>query len=160
MKMRFHFYSFTFSSLHLLENSFAKTSSALFRHLPEYLEGRTPKKNVLSTFKKNFTTAKSRKQGTFFFGVAERSEAVAERFIPHRDFVGKKFGFCSGDTALERKGIVKRICQNFVRVVPPSEARQWRNDSFHIGILLVKSSDFVQKGQPKFRIARHKLKNE
>ena len=75
------------------KNSFAKTSSALFRHLPEYLEGRTPKKNVLSTFKRNFTPAKSRKQGTFFFGVAERSEAVAERFIPHRDFVGKKFGF-------------------------------------------------------------------
>jgi hypothetical protein len=62
------------------KNSFAKTSSALFRHLPEYLEGRTPKKNVLSTFKKNFTPAKSRKQGTFFFGVAERSEAVAERY--------------------------------------------------------------------------------
>src|SRR3989344_5083398 len=35
------------------------------------LEGRTPKKNVLSTFKKNFTPAKSGKQGTFFFGVAE-----------------------------------------------------------------------------------------
>ena len=53
------------------KNSFAKTSSALFRHLPEYLEGRTPKKNVLSIFKKNFTPAKSRKQETFFFGVAE-----------------------------------------------------------------------------------------
>ena len=53
------------------KNSFAKTSSALFRHLPEYLEGRTPKKNVLSIFKKNFTPAKSGKQGTFFFGVAE-----------------------------------------------------------------------------------------
>ncbi len=53
------------------KNSFAKTSSALFRHLPEYLEGRTPKKNVLSIFKKNFTPAKSKKQKTFFFGVAE-----------------------------------------------------------------------------------------
>ena len=53
------------------KNSFAKTSSALFHHLPEYLEGRTPKKNILSFFKKNFTPAKSRKQGTFFFGVAE-----------------------------------------------------------------------------------------
>ena len=52
------------------KNSFAKTSSALFRHLPEYLEGRTPKKNVLSIFKKNFTPAKSKKQETFFFGVA------------------------------------------------------------------------------------------
>ena len=47
---------------------------------PNIFTGRTPKKNVLSTFKKNFTPAKSRKQGTFFFGVAERSEAVAERY--------------------------------------------------------------------------------
>jgi len=54
------------------------------RHLPEYLEGRTPKKNVLSTFKKNFTPAKSRKQETFFFGVAERSEAVAGQFVERR----------------------------------------------------------------------------
>ncbi|MFA6130639.1 MAG: hypothetical protein WC730_00015 [Patescibacteria group bacterium] len=53
------------------KNSFAKTSSALFRHLPEYLEGRTPKKNVLSIFKRNFIPAKSKKQETFFFGVAE-----------------------------------------------------------------------------------------
>ena len=28
------------------KNSFAKTSSALFRHLPEYLEGRTPKRKM------------------------------------------------------------------------------------------------------------------
>ena len=68
------------------KNSVAKTSSALFRHLPEYLEGRTPKKNVLSTFKKNFTPAKSEMQGTFFFGVAERSEAVAERYERTRQF--------------------------------------------------------------------------
>jgi len=53
------------------EKCFRKTESALFRHLPEYLEGRTPKKNVLSTFKKNFAPAKSKKQETFFFGVAE-----------------------------------------------------------------------------------------
>ena len=38
--------------------------------LPEYLEGRTPKKNVLSIFKKKFTPAKPKKQETFFFGVA------------------------------------------------------------------------------------------
>src|SRR3989338_4193867 len=49
------------------KNSFAKTSSALFRHLPEYLEGRTPKKNVLSTFKKNFTPAKTKKKREIFF---------------------------------------------------------------------------------------------
>jgi len=32
-------------------------------------------------------------------------------------------------------------------LVLPSEARQWRNDSFHIGILLEKGSDFVQETQ-------------
>jgi len=37
-------------------------------------------------------------------------------------------------------------------LVLPSEARQWRNDSFHIGILLEKSSDFVQETQPVKRI--------
>jgi len=53
------------------ENSFGKTESALKPHaLPKYLEGRTPKKNVLSIFKKKFTPAKSKKQETFFFGVA------------------------------------------------------------------------------------------
>jgi len=53
------------------KNSFGKTESVLKPHaLPEYLEGRTPKKNVLSFFKKNFTPAKSEKQETFFFGVA------------------------------------------------------------------------------------------
>jgi hypothetical protein len=35
------------------------------------LGGQNTKKNVLYTFKRNFTPAKSRKQGTFFFGVAE-----------------------------------------------------------------------------------------
>ena len=35
-------------------------------------------------------------------------------------------------------------------LVLPSEARQWRDDSFHIGILLEKSSDFVvQREQQK-----------
>jgi len=95
------------------KNSFAETSSALFRHLSEYLEGRTPKKNVLSFFKENFTPAKSRKQGTFFFGVAKCCEAVAERFIPHRDFVGKKFGFCSGDTAYISKNPTKFLLVGF-----------------------------------------------
>ena len=44
-------------------------------------------------------------QGTFFFGVAKCCEAVAERFIPHQDFVGKKFGFCSGDTAKRKQSM-------------------------------------------------------
>src|SRR3990170_8731824 len=53
------------------KTDFSFAESVLKPHvLPEYLEGRTPKKNVLSIFKKNFTPAKSRKQETFFFGVA------------------------------------------------------------------------------------------
>src|SRR3989338_3252708 len=36
------------------KNSFAKTSSALFRHLPEYLEGRTPKEKHPFLFQKKF----------------------------------------------------------------------------------------------------------
>src|SRR3989338_734762 len=53
------------------ENSFGKTESALKPHaLPRNFLGRTPKKNVLSIFKKIFTPAKSKKQETFFFGVA------------------------------------------------------------------------------------------
>jgi len=43
------------------------------------IEGRTPKKNALSFFRKKSGARKSEKQGTFFFGVAERSEAVAGR---------------------------------------------------------------------------------
>ena len=54
------------------KNSFGKTSSALFRHLPEYLEGRSPKKNTLSFFKRNFTPRQIRNaRGVFSFGVAE-----------------------------------------------------------------------------------------
>ena len=49
------------------KNSFAKTSSALFRHLPEYLEGRTPKEKHPFLFQRNFTPAKSETQGVFFF---------------------------------------------------------------------------------------------
>ncbi len=83
------------------KNSFCKTSSALFRHLPEYLEGRTPKKNVLSFLE-------------------EISPPPNQRSKRH------------------------------FSLVLPSEARQWRNDSFHIRILLEKSSDFIQETQRLF----------
>ena len=88
------------------ENSFGKTESALVPPPARDLEGRTPKKNVLSFFKKNFTPAKSEKQGTFFFGVAERSEAGAGRFI--RDCFRKKFEFCTMNTANFQKGFPNR----------------------------------------------------
>jgi len=81
------------------KNSFAKTSSALFRHLPETLR------------------AEHQRKMSFPF-----SRKISPP--PHQE------------------------SKEHFSLVLPSEARQWRNDSFHIGILLVKSSDFVQETQP------------
>src|SRR3990172_12801457 len=54
------------------KNSFAKTSSALFRHLPEYLEGRTPKEKHPFLFQKKFHPRQTRNaRSVFSFGVAE-----------------------------------------------------------------------------------------
>ena len=54
------------------KNSFAKTSSALFRHLPEYLEGRTPKEKHPFLFQKKFHPRQIKKaRSVFSFGVAE-----------------------------------------------------------------------------------------
>ena len=50
------------------KNSFAKTSSALFRHLPEYLEGRTPKRKISFPFSEKIGRAQIRKvKKNFFF---------------------------------------------------------------------------------------------
>jgi len=80
------------------KNSFCKTSSALFRHLPETLR------------------AEHQRKMSFPFS----------RKISPPPYQRSKEHFS---------------------LVLPSEARQWRNDSFHIGILLEKSSDFVQETQ-------------
>ena len=79
------------------KNSFCKTSSALFRHLPE-------------TFR-----AEHQRKMSFPF-----SRKISP---PHRR------------------------SKEYFSLVLPSEARQWRNDSFHIRILFEKSSDFVQETQ-------------
>src|SRR3989344_8382954 len=39
------------------------------RHLPEYLEGRTPKKNVLSIFRKNWSRANPKSKEHFSLGL-------------------------------------------------------------------------------------------
>jgi len=73
------------------------------------------KKNTLSFFKRNSTPAKSRKQEIFFFGVAERSEAVVGRYertiqfrttthagraiSRHRDYQQNTFELCLIHTA-------------------------------------------------------------
>src|SRR5436190_2156755 len=86
------------------KNSFCKTESALFRHLPETL----------------------------------RAEHQRKLFFPFSRKISPP--------------PYQRSKEHFSLVLP-SEARQWRDDSFHIGVLLEKSSDFVQETQPKNRIA-------
>src|SRR3990167_7039994 len=81
------------------KNSFCKTSSALFRHLPETLR------------------AEHQRKMSFPF-----SRKISP---PPRE-----------------------SCKEHFSLVLPSEARQWRDDSFHIGILLEKSSDFVVQREP------------
>ena len=61
-----------------LKNSFAKTSSALFRHLPEYLEGRTPKRKMSFPFLEKIGRARIRKARNIFLWCPPRlCEAVA-----------------------------------------------------------------------------------
>src|SRR3989344_5160320 len=51
-------------------------------HCPNTWRAEPRKKNALSFFKRNFTPAKSRKQGVFFLsGLPRLCEAVARRFI-------------------------------------------------------------------------------
>ena len=74
------------------------------RHLPEYLEGRTSKKNVLS-FLEEIGRAQIRKARNIFLWCPPRlCEAVAGRFIPRRDWFQKRFEFCTMNTANFRKG--------------------------------------------------------
>ena len=48
------------------KNSFCKTSSALFRHLPEYLEDRTPKEKYPFLFQKKFHPRQIKKARNIF----------------------------------------------------------------------------------------------
>src|SRR3990167_2872449 len=69
------------------KNSFAKTSSALFRHLPEYLEGRTPKEKHPFLFQKKFHPRQIKKaRSVFLSGLPRLCEAVAERYERTRQF--------------------------------------------------------------------------
>jgi len=56
-------------------------------HCPNTWRAEPRKKNTLSFFKRNFTPAKSRKQGVFFLsGLPRLCEAVAERYERTRQF--------------------------------------------------------------------------
>ena len=69
------------------KNSFAKTSSALFRHLPEYLEGRTPKEKHPFLFQKKFHPHQIKNaRSVFLSGLPRLCEAVAERYERTRQF--------------------------------------------------------------------------
>jgi len=71
------------------KNCFAKTSSALFRHLPGYLEGRTPKKNVLS-FLEEIGRAQIRKARNVFLWCPPRLCEVVAGLIHSFSFRSKK----------------------------------------------------------------------
>jgi hypothetical protein len=71
------------------KNCFAKTSSALFRHLPEYLEGRTPKEKHPFLFQKKFHPRQIRNaRSVFSFGVAEALRGSGGT-------IHSSLGFCS-----------------------------------------------------------------
>jgi len=65
------------------KNSFAKTSSALKpRHLPEYLEGRTPKEKHPFLFQEKFHPRQIRNaRSVFSFGVAEALRGGGGAFV-------------------------------------------------------------------------------
>jgi hypothetical protein len=103
------------------KNSFAKTSSALFRHLPEYLEGRTPKEKHPFLFQKNYHPRQIKKaRSVFLSGLPRLCEAVAERYERTRQFRAttrsaraisrhqgcfqNTFELCTMNTAIFRKG--------------------------------------------------------
>ncbi len=93
------------------KNSFAKTSSALFRHLPEYLEGRTPKEKHPFFFQKKFHPRQIRNARSIFLsGLPRLCEAVAERFIHHWDFARNTFELCPIHTAnWEMNGLARPL---------------------------------------------------
>jgi len=71
------------------KNCFAKTSSALFRHLPEYLEGRIPKEKHPFLFQKKFHPRQIiNARCVFSFGVAEALRGSGGT-------IHSSFGFCS-----------------------------------------------------------------
>ena len=71
------------------KNCFAKTSSALFRHLPEYLEGRNPERKTPFPFSKEISPPPNQKcKECFSFGVAEALRGSGGT-------IHSSFGFCS-----------------------------------------------------------------
>jgi len=88
------------------KNCFAKTSSALFRHLPEYLEGRTPKEKHPFLFSEKIHHHQIRNaRSVFLSGLPRLCEAVAERFIHHWDFARNTFELCPEHTARKRNRV-------------------------------------------------------
>jgi len=114
------------------KNSFAKTSSALFRHLPEYLEGRTPKEKHPFLFQKKFHPRQIKKaRSVFLSGLPRLCEAVAERYERTRQFrvttrsaraisryqgcFQNTFELCTMNTARNRNSNYCRACGLFPR---------------------------------------------
>src|SRR3989338_145918 len=113
------------------KNSFCKTSSALFRHLPEYLEGRTPKEKHPFPFQKKFHTPKKKKKRVFFFlGVAGALggsggtihstsgfcwKKVRILFKRHSQKIESPFSPKCGASQSDATGVSARIRQGFLK---------------------------------------------
>ena len=92
------------SLYHLLELFLSENE--LFRHLPEYLEGRTPKEKHPFLFQKKFHPHQIRNvRSVFLSGLPRLCEAVAERFIHHWDFARNIFELCPEHTAKKRNRV-------------------------------------------------------
>ena len=63
------------------KNSFAKTSSALFRHLPEYLDGRTPKRKTSFPFLEKIGRTQIRKARNIFSLLVTADSPKGQRAI-------------------------------------------------------------------------------
>ena len=95
--------------------SFAKSNCGQPRHLPEYLEGRTPQKNTLFIKRKrNRGRAKWKEQRVFFCGVASLSSSGGAGFL-----IG---GFAQKMFELRPKNTAKFYIQRNWKMLPRRKA--------------------------------------
>ena len=122
------------------KNSFAKTSSALFRHLPEYLEGRTPKRKMSFPFSEKIGRAQIRKARNIFVWCLPRlCEAVAG-LIHSFNFRSKK---------VRAKCIITAFVRNELYNKVRLEGRSSAVSGTRRGREKLRSNLFVTKSSPR-----------
>ena len=124
------------------KNSFAKTSSALFRHLPEYLEGRTPKRKMSFPFLEKIGRAQIRKARNIFSfwgcrvkrgsgGTIHSTSGFCWKkvriwFKRHSQKIESPFSPKCGASQSDATGVSARIRQGFLKSKRSErDARRW-----------------------------------